>query len=136
MTQNLDSLLADTFRLANWPETGGKPVCPWCFDGDELRPGYKPLRRNPFLRTYWCRCCDRAFSDLYGTPIENTSAPLRAWALVVFDVPMTKEQSQYRLNRYSMRKRIKASPFIARWKAEMVKAGITPERLFKVGNGD
>lgn len=121
---NLNETLADTFRLAKWYETEGRPVCPWCFDGEDLRPGFKPLKRNPLLRTYWCRCCDRCFSDLYGTPIENTSVPLHVWVLVVLDVPMTKEQSQFRHNRYGMRKRIKDSPFIARWKAEMGKTGI------------
>ncbi len=44
------------------------------------------------------------FSNLRATPMENTNAPLRAWA-------------------------IKNSPFAACWKVELEKAGIAAERL-------
>lgn len=71
--------------------------------------------------------------------MENTNAPLRAWAFLLFTTPRNAGgPSSYALERLvgikhhrvrAIQAKLKNSPFAACWKAELEKAGITHDRL-------
>src|SRR5712692_9576883 len=98
---NLDQVLADTFRAARAAmEPGSWPSCPNCIDNVDVRREPRRSRANPQLHIYRCRCCQRMFSDLWATPMENTNAPLRAWAFLLLTVPRSAGgPSSYALER-------------------------------------
>jgi transposase-like protein len=54
----------------------GNPTCPHC--GTEKAYIYKDER------TFRCRACDRKFSVLTGTFMENTNLPLRKWFIALY----------------------------------------------------
>ena len=137
---NLDQVLADTFRAARAAlEPGGWPSCPNCFDDVDVRRERRRSRANPKLHIYRCLCCQRMFSDLWATPMENTNAPLRVWAALLFITPRSAGgPSSYALERLvgikhhrvrAIQLKLENSPFAACWKAELTKAGITEEGL-------
>jgi len=141
---SLDQVLADTFRAARAAfEPGGWPSCPSGFDSVDVYRERRRSRANPCLHIYRCRCCHRMFSDLYVTPMENTNAPLRIWAILLFTTPRNAGgPSSYALERRlglkhhrirAIQAKLKDSPFAACWKAELEKAGVTAERLLKAG---
>jgi transposase-like protein len=53
------------------------PKCPGC--GKKAGRHY----RRKYARYYWCRPCDRIFSDITATPFEGTHLPLGLWFLAV-----------------------------------------------------
>ena len=59
-----------TLRKLRW----GKTVCcPHCHEKARRH------RRRRYTDNYWCRHCRRIFSDLTGTPFENSKVPLAVW---------------------------------------------------------
>ncbi|NKE72814.1 transposase [Candidatus Manganitrophus noduliformans] len=63
-----------TFRAIRW---GGRVFCPCC--GEKAR---RHCRRGEAY-CYWCRNCNRIFSDLTGTPFEGTKVPLSTWFMAI-----------------------------------------------------
>ena len=141
MTADLGDVLAGTFRRANWPETDGQVVCPFHFDGKDIRV-IGPVFIHPELHRYHCACCRRPFSDMYGTPLEHSRVPLIAWALLLLRPGDGQNQGWYdeiqRLIGLTtvdslalIDKKLADSAFATRWRAEMEKAGVTPARLLQ-----
>jgi transposase-like protein len=144
MPRKLVEKLAETFRRANWHETDGTAICPRCFDGKDLI--ILPQRGviNGVLRRYYCKCCIRKFSDQYGTPLETARTPIQAWALLALKPPTGRGLSYGEMHRVSgvakdnlllLHRRMKGSPFVARWREELTKAGVTIEQLRAAKNG-
>ncbi len=138
----LDQVLADTFRAARAVlEPGGWPSCPNCFDNVDVRREPRHSRANPRLHIYRCRCCQRMFSDLRATPMENTNAPLRVWAMLLFTLPRSAGgPSSYALERLvgikhhrvrAIQSKLTNSTFAACWKTELEKARVTSARLLR-----
>ncbi len=141
-----DLQLARSFCAARWHESDGRPVCPKCFDGDDVQEDPASRRqRTPELGTYVCRCCITKFTDRSGTPLAKFQQPLRAWALALLTVsghPTEWTPSGFRLldlgvpNRILRRLRAvwkTAAPLAARWREELSRAGMTVDRLIQKG---
>jgi len=85
------------------------------------------------------------FSDLWATPMENTNAPLRVWALILLTPPRSAGgPSSYALESLvgikhhrvrAIQLKLENSPFAACWKTELEKAGITAIQLKRAVNG-
>lgn len=130
----LDRTLATTFRAARWAATNGNPVCPCCFDGDDLtKPTPDPL--IPELSRYRCLVCHRTFSDVKGTAFRVCApAPLAILAHLVLvpDPRLIPGVSSKEVCRYwGTQERLRLSPLAAAWRAELELAKITPARLAK-----
>ena len=134
----LDRQLATLFRMARWPQSAGRPVCPKCYDGADVKPEPEKQRKSrPEVGTYFCQCCVTRFTDCSGTGLAHSTQPLRAWALallVVNGIPTEYATSGYRyrdlglplaiLNR--MRAVWKGNEQLGRrWRAELNGAGIS-----------
>jgi transposase-like protein len=131
MTQ-LEKQLAQTFRAVRWSESGGNPVCPDCFDGEDLaKPLPDPL--TPGLSRYHCTVCTRMFSDVRGTVFATrTPVSLTLWAyLVLLGDPRRIEGITAReIKRcYGLVAVSKFAPLRGLWQAQMTEAGLTVERL-------
>lgn len=63
-----------TLRNLRWGEA---IFCPRC-QGKARRH-----HRRRYTDYYWCRHCERMFSDLTSTPFENTKISLSAWFLAI-----------------------------------------------------
>lgn len=131
--------VGDAFRAARTVLDGavGWPCCPRCFDGLDVKLGYKPLEFHKDVRTYRCHVCRCDFSDLTGTPIERTQAPLVQWAWLLMMPKEDKSIVGRRGGRHSVRnkrlreqqRRIQGSLLGEHWKVLMEKAGFTFEQL-------
>lgn len=131
------SAVGDAFRAVHACTPDGTPCewpsCPRCFDGKHVQPAYRSLAVLQEVRTYRCKCCPCDFSDLTGTPLESTQAPLVQWAWLLMMPPDDTSlngtgggRSHGRNHRLrAMRARIQGHPFGARWKNELEKAGVT-----------
>jgi hypothetical protein len=132
----LERRLIDTFHRARWAESGGRPICPDCFDGRDVKPDRKNKAYRPNLRMYYCVCCQRRFTDLYKSPLHNTKAPLLHWAIALllplvekYD-PLPRSQTGItRANVTTMQAKLDATPTAQRWTDELGRAGLTLERL-------
>lgn len=130
----LDRQLAETFRAARWAESGGKPVCPSCFDGVDLKkPVPDPL--TPGLARYECTVCHVTFSDVKGTAFYSTKpVPLALWAyLVLHGDPAELQWREHELRRcWYLAPRIKTAPLAAAWREHLEQTSITVERVRRV----
>lgn len=141
----VDTQLARTFRAARWAESGGKPVCPDCFEGDALVIDQPPRLKQPGLHSYRCRDCNQRFSDFSGTCLRGSADSLRDWALALFTlaghptevrgtglnqriVPIELGPPTPRLAR--LRSRLETSVLLrSAWRLQLSKAGFTLNRL-------
>lgn len=129
--------IGDAFRAARAGVEACWPSCPRCFDGKHVKTGYKGLLVLQDVRTYRCACCHCDFSDLTGTPIERTQAPLVQWAWLLMMPEDDKSIIGRRGGRHSVRnkrlreqqRRIQRHPFGMRWKSHLELAGVTFEQL-------
>jgi hypothetical protein len=78
----LEILVADTWRTVRWAHCGGIAICDTCHDGVDLCP-IKADPRNPALRRYTCRSCQRIVTDWSDTWLAPLKAPLARWAWLV-----------------------------------------------------
>ncbi len=130
----LDRTLAATFRAARWGQTGGKPGCPDCFDGDDLaQPIPDPL--TPGLSRYRCTVCHTEFSDVKGTVFHTVKpVPLALWAyLVLLGDPAILDgitSSQVR-RLWVLDAKIKQTWLTNTWRLNLENARITSERVRK-----
>lgn len=134
------SAIGDAFRAAHAVKPDGTPgewpSCATCYDGKDVRLEYKQPEFHQDVRAYRCKACRCYFSDLTGTPIERTQAPLVTWAWLLL-MPQGDDSLVGRRHRHTeknkrfreMQRRIQGHPFGQRWKAEMEKAGVTFEQL-------
>jgi transposase-like protein len=128
----LDRTLATTFRAARWPE--GRPVCPSCFDGDDLdKPTPDPY--IPELSRYRCLVCHGRFSDVKGTAFRvcvPASLAILAHLVLAQDPRLIDGLSPVEVNRYwGTVERIRRSVMAANWRGELERATITLGRLAK-----
>jgi len=127
----LDKQLAQTFRAARWAESDGTPVCPDCFDGEDLgTPTPDPL--TPGLSRYRCSACRVAFSDVKGTVlVTRKPVPLALWAyLVLLGDPRQLRWRQDEVQRCGeLALRIKIAPLVLVWREQLRQAGVTVERV-------
>ena len=73
-----DTEVKDVFLRLRWPDTGGKPTCPWC--GCSIRYAC----RRPLGQMRWrCKACRHDFSITSGTPFAWHKLPLRTYLLAV-----------------------------------------------------
>lgn len=63
-----------TFRALHW---GSRVFCPYC------REKARRHCRRGEAYCYWCRSCNRMFSDFTGTPFEGTKVPLSTWFVAI-----------------------------------------------------
>lgn len=132
---SLDRQLAKTFRAARWVESDGKPVCAKCFDGADVRPGYRSARLRSELASWCCLCCHYHFGDASGTPIARTNRPLVLWAYVALGGTWETLKLSGPGNKWKreelrkMAKRLAGSATIDRWRGEMAREGLTVEQL-------
>jgi hypothetical protein len=119
----VDTQLAEHFRAARWADSGGEPSCPKCFDGRDVRQGYRPLKGQPHLRVYHCRCCKYFFSDRIGTPLEHTVCPLAIWAFILLGgtppEAIGKTQKWIQLTLRVRDKQMTDSSIVKRWLATL-----------------
>jgi hypothetical protein len=128
---SLDKQLAQTFRAARWSESGGKPVCPQCFDGEDLQPAV-PNPRTPGLSRYHCRVCCFAFTDVNRTVYQSIKpVSIVLWAyLTLHGDPRLLEWSEKETQRcFDLVARIKGKTLAAAWREQLEAAGITTDRL-------
>lgn len=128
----LDRTLAKTFRAARWRATDGAPICPDCFDGDDLdKPVPDPL--TPGLSRYCCTVCHMEFSDVKGTVFQTLRPwPLDLWAyLVLLGDPgrLQDRTEQTKRRMWELSDKIKGGMLAADWREKLEAAGITAERL-------
>lgn len=131
---NLDKQLAQTFRAVRWSESGGKPVCPDCFDGDDLASA-TPDPLTPGLSRYHCTVCSRDFSDVRGTRLYTLKpVPLTLWAyLVLHGDPRLAGLDEPQVQRcFDLVVKLKGYGLAASWREQLEAAGITADRLRRV----
>ena len=140
----LDRQLATSFRMARWPQSGGKPVCPKCFDGEDVKPEPATTRQGrPEVGTYLCQCCITRFTDCSGTGLAHSQRPLRDWAIALFGVnglPTEYRTTGYRYPDFAMPLRILnrmravwlANPDLGRrWRTELESEGVSLIQLMR-----
>lgn len=76
-----DAEAEETFKRVRWPETSGKPVCPFCGSLDAM-----DCRRPNGASRFRCRDCGKDFSITSGTLFASHKLPLRAYlaAIAIF----------------------------------------------------
>lgn len=133
--RDLEVVIAETFRRAWWYDNGGHPCCPTCYDGVDVKPGYKALRTHPHLRMYYCSACKREFSDLSCSVLAGIKTPLSLYACGVLGVHPQELSGHGGKREWARRtivqqwRRLHDSKFAERWRDELKAAGITAERL-------
>ena len=131
----LDRTLAKTFRAARWEQTGGKPVCRKCFDGEDLVVQKDPIVIAQGLQRYHCTVCNFTFSDLTDTIFfTSKSVPLARWAYLTLlgDPARLEGLTERQLRRcWELAAKIKTAPLTQAWREQLEAAGITVEKLKK-----
>lgn len=72
----------------------GEPFCPVCGDGPakDIGPGLATNDMGPPLNAEWfCYSCDKSFSVLTGTALDQSRIPIRTWLLVMFEIISTHD---------------------------------------------
>ena len=140
--RKLDRQLATLFRMARWPQSIGKPVCPKCYDGDDVKPEPQARRQGrPEVGTYLCQCCVTRFTDCSGTGLAHSQRPLRDWGIALFVV--NGLPTEYTASGYTYRNLPVPLPILnrmravwlgnpdlgVRWRRELESAGISLRKL-------
>ncbi len=128
----LDRQLVKTFRWARWRESAGVPICPGCFDGEDLlSPKDDPL--TPGLSLYRCIVCHLDFTDTKGTVFESRKpVPLAHWAYLVLlgDPARLPGITQHELSRYwTYTAKLKDRALPGLWREQLEADGVTAERI-------
>lgn len=135
----LERQIADAWQSVRWAASQGRPICPTCFDGQDLEP--RPADpRNPALRRYHCTTCKRDCSDWSGTWIAPLKQPLVRWAWLIEQLAATPHASHTDLGNLvglrdetikGMRAKlaISSTGFFSGWSVAMRERGITLEQL-------
>jgi hypothetical protein len=136
----IDRAAAEAWQAVRWAASDGRPVCPTCFDGQDLEP--RPADpRNPALHRYHCTTCKRNLSDWSDTWLAPLKAPLVRWAwLALFDgdgtcppgPDVTGRQIGVRHHTIvGMRAKLATAPpaFLAAWRQALQARGCTVGQL-------
>jgi transposase-like protein len=83
-------------RRTRWPDG---ICCPRCGVVGHYSVKSRPLRTQPACRRYHCLDCSYQFSDLSGTPLHDSSTPVRKWLLAAYLLSQGKGISARRLSR-------------------------------------
>ena len=134
MMTALDRQLAKTFRAARWSASNGLPICPDCFDGNDLdTPTPDPL--TPGLSRYRCTVCKTEFSDVKGTVFQTTKpVSLALWAYLVLlgDPARLDGLTSRQVKRcWDLFAKIKLAEPALNWRERLDGVRITSERLRK-----
>jgi hypothetical protein len=130
----LERQVGDTFRAARATAASeGWPSCAKCFDGEDVRPGFTPLRRHPNIRRYYCAVCRYEFSDLTGSPLQGHDRPLLLWAYLLLD----GDPRDIAYDRYSSEpsvltrsgSKLAETPLGVAWRAGLTAVGVTAAKL-------
>jgi len=131
--------VARTFEAARWADSKGRPVCPTCFDGEDLRVVNQATRtqaRRGELPLYHCGCCRRYLATVKGTPLERSDLPLVYWAYFVMAglehnwTQLSREWGVPRRTLHRITRRLEGQNlFVERWRGEMRQSGITVQQL-------
>lgn len=127
----LDRQLARTFRAARWAESGGQPVCRFCFDGADLRAP-EPDRLTLGLQRYHCAVCRLDFSDTAQTCYATLKpVPLALWAyLTLHGDPRRLGWSERQVQRcFDLAAKTKGQVLPALWRVALQDANVTAESL-------
>ncbi len=134
----LETILADTFRLARWVDADGRfggPVCGDCYDAEHVQEDRSKRQRRAFggAKVYLCRACISRFTDRTDTPLARSRFGYRRWAMALL-CPAEYAQTRYpqgfvRLAPGELRRlraQLARAPELAgRWRAKLEDAGVT-----------
>ena len=131
--------LEATLRVARWADTHGEPVCPRCYDGEDVYDDPSCPAAAPPLHTYHCRCCRYRFTALTRSALHHCKLDLWQLAQVVLVGPPPPAQITRELGRRTgvdylairrMAQRLTAEePLLMRWRERMAEAGLTIEKI-------